>query len=127
VVHPVRPAKWGVSLRQHRRCLFNALLYKKYPSLYRRKIEPSPPWRYYGTLLILGVVLAGFLTQQAGIAAGAASAWAVMTLRFCGRRLQGNSRRLGHVLEMAVTSALIPPLAVFWRLAGAVKYRVLFL
>jgi hypothetical protein len=28
---------------------------------------------------------------------------------------------------MVVTSALIPPLAVFWRLRGALRYRVLFL
>ena len=31
VVHPVRPAPWGVSLRQQRKSLFNALLYKKHP------------------------------------------------------------------------------------------------
>jgi hypothetical protein len=31
-----------------------------------------------------------------------------------------------HVAEMVVTSALLPPLAVFWRLAGAVRYRVRF-
>jgi len=31
-----------------------------------------------------------------------------------------------HVAEMVITSALLPPLAVFWRLAGAVRYRVRF-
>ena len=30
------------------------------------------------------------------------------------------------VLEMAVTSALIPPLSVFWRLYGAGRFRVWF-
>ncbi len=53
--------------------------------------------------------------------------WFALTARFCGRRLTGTSHAVGHVAEMAVTSALIPPLAVFWRLAGAVKYRVPFL
>ena len=33
----------------------------------------------------------------------------------------------GTCAEMAVTSALIPPLSVFWRLYGALKFRVLFL
>jgi hypothetical protein len=27
---------------------------------------------------------------------------------------------------MAITSVLLPPLSVFWRLAGAVRYRVRF-
>jgi hypothetical protein len=31
------------------------------------------------------------------------------------------------VLEMLVTSALIPPVAVFWRVAGMLRYRVAFL
>jgi len=42
-------------------------------------------------------------------------------------RLRGTSHAPGHIAEMAVTSALIPPLSVFWRLRGAVKFRVLFL
>lgn len=39
-------------------------------------------------------------------------------------RLAGQS---AEVLVMAVTSALIPPLCVYWRLRGAVRFRVLFL
>jgi hypothetical protein len=31
------------------------------------------------------------------------------------------------VLEVAVTSALIPPLAIFWRIRGALRWRVWFL
>ena len=46
VVHPVRPARWGVSLNQQRKSLFNALLYKKHPRLYRQRIRPWPPWDY---------------------------------------------------------------------------------
>jgi hypothetical protein len=40
--------------------------------------------------------------------------------------LRGASTDPRHVLEMALTSALIPPLSVFWRLYGALKFRVLF-
>ena len=47
VVHPVRPARWGISMRQQRKSMFNALLYKKYPALYRQKIQAMPPWHYY--------------------------------------------------------------------------------
>ena len=33
----------------------------------------------------------------------------------------------GHVAEMVVTSALIPPLSVFWRVRGALQFSVFFL
>lgn len=57
----------------------------------------------------------------------ALGAWATLTIRFCERRLRATSRDPGHVLELIVTSALIPPLSVFWRLYGALRFRVLFL
>jgi hypothetical protein len=51
VVHPVRPAAWGVSLRQQRKSQFDALLFKKHPALYRRRIRARPPLDYYGMVL----------------------------------------------------------------------------
>ena len=44
VIHPVRKASWGVSLKEQKKGMFNALLYKKYPGLYRKKIQPRPGW-----------------------------------------------------------------------------------
>jgi ADP-heptose:LPS heptosyltransferase len=64
---------------------------------------------------------------RSGIALAASSVWAALTARFCARRLRRNSLSPRHVAEMAVTSAMIPPLSVFWRLYGALKFRVLFL
>src|SRR5688500_8778633 len=53
VTHPVRKAPWGVSITEERKGMFNALLYKKYPRLYREKIEPTPPWHYYAISFFL--------------------------------------------------------------------------
>jgi hypothetical protein len=50
-----------------------------------------------------------------------------LTGEFIARRLRGTSRRPAHVAEVVVTSALIPPLAVYWRLHGAFVHRVRFL
>jgi len=50
-----------------------------------------------------------------------------MTADFCAKRLRGTSRAPDHLAEMAVTSAAIPLLSVYWRLRGAFTYRVLFL
>ena len=49
-----------------------------------------------------------------------------LTLRLCARRLSGTAHSVAHVTEMALTSLLLPPLQVFWRLAGALRFRVRF-
>ncbi len=127
VVHPVRPARWGVSLKQQKKSQFNALLYKKHPWLYRQRIRAWPPWNYYAMLLALVLALALWAAGQPRLLMIALTTWGLLTLQFCRRRLARTSRAPGHVIEMIVTSALIPPLSVFWRLYGAVRFRVLFL
>ena len=127
VVHPVRPAPWGASLRQQRKILFDALLYKKHRTLYRRCIRKRPPWRYYGTLAALSLFALGIATDRPSLALTAGLIWLAFTLQFFGVRLRDTSHRPLHVVEMALTSALIPPIAVFWRLVGALRFRVAFL
>jgi cellulose synthase/poly-beta-1,6-N-acetylglucosamine synthase-like glycosyltransferase len=126
VVHPVRPAEWGVSIRQQRKSMFNALLYKKHPSLYRERVQASPPWIYYAIVgALLGAAVAAVFSLG-WLVIVMLGAWALLTASFCARRLRGTSRAPGHVAEMIVTSMLIPPLAVYWRLRGAVRFRVVF-
>lgn len=126
VVHPVRPACWGVSIKEQRKSVFNALLFKKYPDLYRRSIQPGPPLRYYAVVLLTVGFFAALLSGHAEIAFGMALLWAVLILDFALLRLRQTRRTPGHVLEMIVTSIVIPYLSVFWRLAGAFSYRVWF-
>jgi GT2 family glycosyltransferase len=126
VTHPVRPAAWGVSLRQQRKTVFNALLYKKHPRLYRQLI-PLVPRDYYASVGGLAVALgAGILGQRIWCML-ATACWLYLTAQFCRRRLRGTSRAPSHVAEMLVTSAIIPPLSLFWHLRGAWRYRTLFL
>lgn len=127
VVHPVRPAPWGVSLKQQRKSLFNALLYQKHPELYRQRIQSRPPLRYYAILLTLLAVVCGVVAHVPALSLAALSAWLVLTIAFCAERLRHTSHAPRHVAEMLVTSLLIPALAVFWRLAGAARFRVPFL
>jgi GT2 family glycosyltransferase len=126
VVHPVRPAPWGVSLLQARKLVFDALLYKKHPQLYRQKIQGAPRWDYYAIVAALLVALAALAAGATTVAAVAGAAWLSLTTRLCARRLSGTAKTASHIAEMIVTSALIPPLAVFWRIAGAIRYRVRF-
>lgn len=127
VVHPVRPERWGVSLRQQRKTMYNALLYKKHGALYWQRIQRSPPWHYYGIVTTLAVAMGAITVRRADIALVALGGWLLLTAGFCLHRLRATSRAPAHVAEMLVTSALIPPLALFWRLRGAFKFRVPFL
>lgn len=125
-VYPVRPAPWGASLLQIRHAVFDALLYKKHPALYRQKIEAHPCWEHYATVAALLLALGSLATGARWPAWVAGAAWLLFTASLCARRLQGSARSPSHVAEMILTSALLPPLAVFWRLAGALRYRVRF-
>jgi len=123
MMHPIRPAGWGVSLQQVKKVQFDALLYKKHPTLYRRKIRAKPRWDFYITVAALLLCLGASIAGATGLAVLSGLTWLYMTGRFCMHRLKRTSKAPSHVAEMVVTSALIPPLAVFWRIVGAVKFR----
>ena len=127
VVHPVRPAPWGISLHEQRKSMFNALLYEKHPHLYRDRIQGTPPLRYYAILATLAVMVGAIVSRRGRLAMLLGLFWWLQTALFAFERLRRTSHRPSHALEMAVTSALIPGLSVFWRLRGAVRFRVLFL
>jgi len=126
VLHPVRPAPWGVSLTQQKKSQFDALLYKKHRDFYKERIN-SPPWDYYGIVLsIIVAVICAFVGAWASVFAMFA-VWLLLTAWFCARRLHDTTLRPLHVLEMIWTSILIPPMSVYWRLRGALRFRVAFL
>ncbi|HXC41431.1 MAG TPA: glycosyltransferase family A protein [Burkholderiales bacterium] len=126
VVHPVRPARWGVSIAQQRKSQFDALLYKKYRGLYANRIATPRPWRYYAIVLCLLGAAAAALGQWFGVALACLAVWAGLSLGFALRRLHGTATSAAHRAEMLWTSLCIPPLSVFWRLYGAVRFRVAF-
>jgi glycosyltransferase involved in cell wall biosynthesis len=126
VLHPVRSAPWGVSIREQKKSMFNALLYKKFPKLYRQKIQTHPAWHYYIILAsFFAVVLAAALQLKWLMVAGAVC-YLLFTAWFIIKRLWRTSRSLTHVAEMVFTSIVIPFASVYWTLYGAWKYRVLF-
>lgn len=127
VVHPVRPAPWGVSLRQQRKVQYDALLFKKHPELYRRKIGVRRPWHYYAILAAAIIAVGSAVAGATVVAVACGVVWVGLTGRFIARRLRGNSRSPGHVAEMILTSVLIPGIAVYWRARGAIKFRAPFI
>lgn len=127
VLHPVRPERWGVCLRQQRNAYFDALLYKKHRQLYRDRIRRAPPWRYYAIVALTAAALVCAALGLFDAALASTAVAVVLVLEFAWRRLRETSHAPRHVLEMLVTSALIPFLSVYWRMRGALRFRVLFL
>ena len=126
VIHPVRTAPWGISIREQKKSMFNTLLYKKFPELYKHRINNKPPWYYYFmVVLAILVIPAAFVSSAVVAAVGAA--WLSLVGWFTGKRLRGTSKRLKHVAEMLYTSMVIPFASVFWNLYGAVKFKCLLL
>lgn len=127
VVHPVRQATWGISLKEQKKTLFNALLYQKFPSLYRAKIQPQPPVLYYLIIACFMIFIAGLFSASSLFTVIGATGWLVLTAYFIYKRLYHTSRSLRHVAEMVFTSTLIPFYSIYWQWYGAFKYRVLFI
>jgi glycosyltransferase involved in cell wall biosynthesis len=126
VVHPVRQAKWGISIKEQKKTLYNALLYKKFPVLYRQRTNSRPPLIYY--IIVLGFLLfiAGMITRHNNTMITGLAIWLLFTLWFAIKRLSGTSHKLDHVLEMLYTSAVIPFASIYWHFYGLVKFRVWF-
>jgi glycosyltransferase involved in cell wall biosynthesis len=126
VLHPVRPERWGVSLRQQKNAYYEALLYRKHPRRYRAMADGAPPWGHYAVVALTLAALLLWWLDVPGSAAVAALLAVLAVLRFAARRLRGTTRAPAHVLEMLLTSFAIPFLSVGWRLRGALRWRVWF-
>lgn len=126
VVHPVRKAHWGISIKEQKKTMFNALLFKKYPELYRQRVKSNPAWRYYLIILFFMVFIAAMFIEMKWISLIAFICWLSLTAAFIIKRLSATRKTLDHILEMIATSVAIPFLSVYWTIYGAIKYRVLF-
>ena len=125
VDRPMHRGGWDATLHQYRKMAYDALLFKKHRDLYRERVRRSAPWNYYFIDAALLAVIAGAIGRMPLLAWAGLVVWSVLTVELCFRRLREGPRR-GHVTEIIATSFAIPPIAVFWRLAGALRFRVFF-
>lgn len=127
VVHPVRVAFWGISIKEQKKSMFNALLRKKHPGLYKEKISNHPVWNYYFMIILFILFIITIITSNFNIAIFSFLYWMVLVLIFTVKRLQGTSKKFNHIMEMFATSIVIPFLSVYWTLYGSIKYKTLLL
>ncbi|WP_328813138.1 HAD-IIIA family hydrolase [Rhodococcus sp. NBC_00297] len=125
--HPpaVSADPWA-SLRAQRGNEDNALMRLKYGRDWRSEIGEGPGMmpRHVVTTLTAAVAVRSVSRGRRRIAAAAASAWATLTAEFAARRIAAGPRSSRECVSMAVTSALIPPLAVAYRARGELRHRL---
>jgi len=126
IVHPVRTANWGVSIREQKKGMYNALLYKKHSGQYEKSNEGKTPRYYYLIILMLLLALI-FSFNNTTLMTGCLLIWLLLTAWFTWNRLRNTSRSPLHIAEMAFTSAVIPVLSVYWTIYGAIKFKTFFL
>lgn len=122
----VQRAGFPGCLRRQRDAYFDALLYKKHPRFFREQAGDTSPWEHY---LIVGLVLAAPAFMLAGVTGSAVVSIllaSALILRLAIRRLRQPLGDSAGYLATLATSTLIPFLSVYWRISGALRFRVWF-
>jgi glycosyltransferase involved in cell wall biosynthesis len=127
VVHPVRKSQWGQSIKEQKKGVYDALLFRKFPELYRSKIKNSTIWNYYLINLFWLLLAAGLFLQNVILIWTSSLGLLVLLGIFLLKRIRKTNKGLSHLLEMTFTSMLIPSVSVYWRSYGCVKFRVIFI
>ncbi|MCV7098287.1 HAD-IIIA family hydrolase [Mycobacterium kubicae] len=123
--HPVAATNWWASVRAQIGNRDNALLRRKYGRTWRTMIGEGPGRMPAHT----ATTLAAALTLIAGIARRGSAArlgallWLGCIVEFTIRRWRSGPRSVAEALRLTVTSAVIPPVAVWHRLVGEWTFR----
>lgn len=124
VLHPVRKAPWGICIREEKKGMFNPLLMKKHPELCKQKFRITPPWYYYAMIVCCITSVTGILTGTDWLLYPALACWLILLADFTRKRLQHTSKSFSHVMEMILTSPLLPFLSIYWWWYGAFRFHV---
>jgi GT2 family glycosyltransferase len=127
VIHPAPRGRFCVSLRLQRYSMYNALIYRKHRRRSCRELKLGPPLHYYAMVLLAIATLCALVAGNFRLGLIFLLPWFALEAWFFFKRAAGTSREPLHLLDLALTSVLIPPLSIYWRLRGAIRFRVLFI
>lgn len=127
VWHPLPPPFYGLHLRKAREAVYEALLRRRHPRLYREQLKwidgrafPVFYWGpYLGLLLLIAGAGMGFPAVLAAGAAAFLSGWAGSVYAICRKRRTGP----GHLLLAATQMLIVPWLRLYWLLRGEWMHR----
>ncbi|WP_027302770.1 glycosyltransferase family 2 protein [Rudanella lutea] len=126
IVHPLEPTGWQAPMRNERKNQYDALLYKRYPHLFRERI---PQYRglvatYYGAVGSAILAAGGAAVGNRALMRAGGLSWLALTALLTARRQAGQPA--DQLPRNALVSAVTPFLSVYWRLYGSAKHRVWF-
>jgi HAD superfamily hydrolase (TIGR01662 family) len=118
---------WRGVLRAQAGNADNALLRAKYGREWRRLTRAGAGRTGWHLLTCGAAVLAGvgLLTKRRRSALAGAALWSALTADFAVRRILPGPRTVSEIAAMTFTSAVIPPLAIWHRLRGELRWGVL--
>lgn len=125
ITHPVRPADRWISLRVQAGNADDVLMHRLHGPGWRERAN-APLGRRPAHLAVTAAALAAAGLAAVGrprAAALAAAGWLAGTAEFAWARIAPGPRTRTEVTTMAVTSALIPPLATGHFLRGLLRHR----
>jgi histidinol-phosphate phosphatase family protein len=123
--HPVAPSDWLSSVRAQVGNRDNALMRRKHGRRWRSAIGEGPgrmPAHVATTVAGVAAVIATVLGLKT-VSRTAALAWLALVGEFTVRRWASGPRSAVEAVQLAVTSALIPPIAVAHRVIGEWIFR----
>jgi glycosyltransferase involved in cell wall biosynthesis len=125
VTHAVRPENRWVSVRTQRGNADDALLRRLYGPDWRTLLGIPPGRRHrHAAVTVTALLAAGLaLTGHRRAAALATLAWLAGTAEFAAARIAPGPRDRREIATMLATSAVIPPVACYHWLRGAVRWR----
>ncbi len=128
IIHPLREAPWYASLRDERKNRYDALLFKRHPTLFRRHIPTyrGLVFRYY--LLVISFIL-GLATLMSGnyLVSGLSFAiWLILEIGLIKARWPKGKPSGRQIRQTILTALATPFLSIYWRLYGAFTYKVLY-
>ncbi len=127
VLHPIEPPQ--SLLAEQRLKSYDALLYKRHPDLFRQRMpqQRRQLLQYTGAILSLTVAFSAVLTGHTTLALFAVGIWGFLIADLFHKNLPSGPLTVDGLKQALTMATAAPVLSIFWRLHGAVKYRVLYL
>jgi histidinol-phosphate phosphatase family protein len=119
--HPLRPGGFLTSVRAQAGNAADALMWRKFGRDWRSRAGEGRgrlPVHLAVTATAVAAAALAVPPRSRPLAALAAAAWGALTGEFAVRRILPGPRTPGEIARMVVTSALIPPVAVWHRARG---------
>jgi HAD superfamily hydrolase (TIGR01662 family) len=125
ITHPVRPADRWISIRVQAGNADDVLMHRLHGPDWRTRADAALGRRPQHTAVTAAALaaLGSAAARKPRAAALAAAGWLAGTAEFAWARTAPGPRTRAEVATMAVTSALIPPLATWHWLRGLVRHR----